>query len=125
MTGKIIMAIASVSGAIAVALGAFGAHKFKAFLTETNRIDVYETAVKYHFIHTLLLLFTGYLLTQEVTNSTLNYSAICNIVGILIFSGSLYILTLTNTPKLGMITPIGGLFLIVAWVLLAVNFFKG
>lgn len=124
MTGKIIMAIASVSGAIAVSLGAFGAHKFKAFLTETNRLDVYETAVKYHFIHTLLLLFTGYLLSQEVTNNSLNYSAICNIIGILIFSGSLYVLTLTDTPKLGMITPIGGLFLIAAWVLLAINFFK-
>ncbi len=124
MTGKIIMAIASVSGAIAVSLGAFGAHKFKAFLTETNRLDVYETAVKYHFIHTLLLLFTGYLLSQEVTNNSLNYSAICSIIGILIFSGSLYVLTLTDTPKLGMITPIGGLFLIAAWVLLAINFFK-
>lgn len=125
MTGKTIMAIASVSGAIAVALGAFGAHKFNAFLTETNRLNVYETAVKYHFIHTLLLLFTGYLITQELNNSLLNYSAICNLIGIIVFSGSLYILTLTDTPKLGMITPIGGLFFIIAWVLLAVNFFKG
>ena len=125
MTGKIIMGIASISGAIAVALGAFGAHKFKTFLTETNRMDVYETAVKYHFIHTVLLLFTGYLMTQELNNNTLNYSAICNLIGIVIFSGSLYVLTLTDTPKLGMVTPIGGLFLIIAWVLLAINFIKG
>lgn len=125
MTGKIIMGIASISGAIAVALGAFGAHKFKTFLTETNRMDVYETAVKYHFIHTVLLLFTGYLMTQELNNNTLNYSAICNLIGIIIFSGSLYVLTLTDTPKLGMVTPVGGLFLIIAWVLLAINFIKG
>ncbi len=122
--GRIIAFIASVSGAIAVALGAFGAHKLKDFLLETKRLEVFETAVKYHFIHTLLLLFIGFLLSN-VKSNTLQYASYVAIAGIVIFSGSLYLLCLTQTPKLGAITPIGGLLLIAAWVLLGVYAIKG
>ncbi|WP_266205438.1 DUF423 domain-containing protein [Pontibacter kalidii] len=114
MTQKIILLIASALGALTVAIGAFGAHALAPMLQATNRVDTFETAVKYQMYHTLALLAVGLLLFQ-VQQPALQVAAWCFFLGILIFSGSLYVLILTGVTWLGAITPIGGTLLIVGW----------
>ena len=115
MTGKIICCIAGISGALAVGLGAFGAHGLEALLTQNGRLDTFQTAVSYHFYHTLLLVGIGIL--ALVKPQWKGYSLITWLlmVGICFFSGSLYILSLTGITWLGAIAPIGGLSFILAW----------
>ncbi|WNB18628.1 DUF423 domain-containing protein [Marivirga arenosa] len=120
MTSKIIIIIGSISGAISVILGAFGAHALKDSLTASGRLDTYETAVKYQMYHSLALILLGMLMLQ-FQHKFLNYASYSFLIGMVIFSGSLYLLCATGITKLGAITPIGGLFLIAAWVLMAIG----
>jgi uncharacterized membrane protein YgdD (TMEM256/DUF423 family) len=120
MTGSRIIAIGALLGALAVALGAFGAHGLRARVTP-ELLEVYETAVRYHFYHALALVFAG--LWAERVGATvvppgLIPAAICFVLGIAVFSGSLYLLVLTGMRWLGAITPLGGLALIAGWLLL-------
>lgn len=117
---KTFIAIAALSGALAVAIGAFGAHALAPKLEAAGRMDTYETAVKYQFYHTLALLFIGIIATKA-PSSTLLWSGYLMIAGMIIFSGSLYILCLTGQRWLGAITPIGGTAFIAAWVLLFIH----
>jgi len=116
--------IAAISGAIAVALGAFGAHSLKAVLTP-DQLQTFETGVKYQFYHTIALLVVG-LLMNSFPSKTLKWSAIFFAGGIICFSGSLYLLAtrsltgIENLSILGPITPIGGLLFILGWVFLFV-----
>ncbi|MFD3000975.1 DUF423 domain-containing protein [Pontibacter toksunensis] len=114
MTQKTILLIATVFGALTVAIGAFGAHALGPMLRETNRVDTFETAVKYQMYHTLALLAVGLLLFR-VEHPALQVAAWCFFLGILIFSGSLYTLCITGITWLGAITPIGGTAMIVGW----------
>ena len=114
--------IASISGALAVILGAFGAHALEASVTP-ERIETWETGVLYHFFHTLLLLFIGNQLQKNESRS-LVWSGRLILAGIIIFSGSLYLLVLTDTGWLGAITPIGGISFILGWFLLATHYYK-
>ena len=96
---------------------AFGAHGLEDLLIENDRVDTFETAVKYQFYHSLALLFIGILMqTNQVKYLTwaTNFFAF----GVLVFSGSLYVLSMTNFTLLGAITPIGGLFFIFGWLAL-------
>lgn len=98
------------SGALAVGLGAFGAHGLASTLEANHTVETWETAVFYHFIHTLVLLWLtdrGRLYRGPVR---------CFGVGMTIFSGTLYVLSLTGIKWLGAITPIGGIALITGWV---------
>ncbi|MCC5939901.1 MAG: DUF423 domain-containing protein [Balneolaceae bacterium] len=106
--------------ALAVAFGAFGAHIVQDALTP-DRFKVYETAVQYHFYHALGLLILGAVAANYEDSKWLTRSAFCLIAGIFIFSGSLYILTLTDTAWLGMITPIGGFLFILGWIFFAIG----
>lgn len=115
---KLFLTIASISGILAVGLGAFGAHALKAKLELEGNLSTFHTAVQYHFYNTLGLLFIGILLTKY-SNPYLSISGYLMMIGMLIFSGSLYLLAITNTKWLGAITPIGGLGLIGAWACLA------
>lgn len=108
--------------ALAVILGAFGAHALKERIP-TDLLQVYETGVKYHFYHALGLLLVG-MLSIQMPSNLISWSAICLVVGIILFSGSLYVLAITGIKWLGAITPIGGLSFIVGWVLLAVAVWK-
>lgn len=104
--------------ALAVALGAFGAHGLKEMLSD-EMLNTFETGVKYHFYHALGLLVIS-LTAQLMPNSALlQWSGWLMIAGITIFSGSLYILSVYGIKWLGAITPIGGLCFIGAWILLA------
>jgi uncharacterized membrane protein YgdD (TMEM256/DUF423 family) len=110
--------IASISLALAVSVGAFGAHALKNILAETGKTEVFETAVRYQFYHSLGLFLVG-LLAQKYQNKFLNYAGYLFILGMLLFCGSLYTLALTGFTKLGMIAPFGGFAFIVGWLFCA------
>ncbi len=116
---KLVLIFASISGALAVGLGAFGAHALKAKLESSGNLDTYNTAVQYQFYHTIVLLFIGFLMTKY-SSQWLTTSSYAMMLGIIIFSGSLYVLAITNIKWLGAITPIGGLGFICGWAFLAV-----
>ena len=119
MSGKNILLLAGISGALAVGLGAFGAHGLEPILIQNGRLDTFETAVSYHFYHTLGLLGLGILALIKPDWKGLSLAAWGMFLGILIFSGSLYILSLTGITWLGAITPIGGVGFILGWLALA------
>lgn len=116
------------SGALAIALGAMGAHFLKSqvdagILTAAN-LQSFETGVRYHVYHSIVILFIG--LTADRFNNTLvNKAAYCFMIGTVLFSGSIYLLSTANLIGftaihwLGPITPLGGLFFIAGWLLLA------
>lgn len=123
MTAKRMIAIAAFSMALAVALGAFGAHGLKAILSEKS-LETWHTANLYHVVHSLGLLSIG--LTQlhnrRVRFAPLAYKLM--LVGILIFSGSLYALAISGIGILGAITPIGGIALIASWILFGIGMLR-
>ena len=121
-----IVRIATILGILAIILGAFGAHALKKILT-TEQLVTFETGVKYQMYHALLLLFVGLSLqVSEIAKRRIFYFAVA---GVLCFSGSIYLLatndlTTFDFKKIGFITPIGGLLLIVAWMCLFIDFLK-
>ena len=112
-------AIAAVFLALAVGMGAFGAHGLKARL-DAYHLDIYRTAVLYHFLHALGMLIVA-TLPRTGTLSAESANSVCWLLaaGILIFSGSLYLLAVTGVTLLGAITPFGGVAFILGWLLLA------
>ncbi|WP_281616107.1 DUF423 domain-containing protein [Flammeovirga sp. SubArs3] len=115
-----IIIIGSIFCALAVAIGAFGAHGLKGVLEANGRLETFETGVKYHFYHGLGLLLLG-ALADKIEQNWLKWAAVFMVIGILIFSGSLYILSITGINWLGAITPIGGVGFIAAWIALALG----
>lgn len=114
MSNQVILIIASFLAALAVGLGAFGAHALENTLTP-KRLETWNTAVTYHMWHALALI--GLALVSKVFEVDLIWSLGLITAGIFIFSGSLYLLCLTDTGWLGAITPIGGVCLILGWIL--------
>lgn len=119
MNSKQLLVTASLLGMLSVALGAFGAHALKDQLAIHQRTDTFELAVRYQFYHTLVLLFLG---LKSTANNKL--SGWLFLAGIVLFSGSLYFLALTNSTALVLVTPIGGVLLLAGWVHLAWSFLK-
>ena len=113
---KLFLILASISGAVAVILGAFGAHVLKNIISP-ELMDVYKTGVQYQFYHTFALLFVAILIHLHNSRS-LKYAAWLFFIGILLFSGSLYLLAFTGIKILGIITPFGGVAFIGGWVCL-------
>lgn len=107
---------------LAVLFGAFGAHALKSRLS-TDLLAVWKTANEYHFYHALGLILIG-VLARQMQGSALDAAAICMIAGLLLFSGSLYLLALTGVRWLGAITPLGGSLFLLAWLCLAWAVFK-
>lgn len=114
---KLLLQLGGVLGVLSVAIGAFGAHGLKDYLTKTERLDVFETAVKYQFYHTFAIIIVAVLM-NNFDNKLLTYSGFAFAAGIVLFSGSLYALIGTQITKFGAITPLGGLLFIVGWVLM-------
>ncbi len=104
--------MAGVAGFLAVALGAFGAHGLHEVLTTNEHVDTWETAVLYHFVHALALLVLGF------SSAPPRVASLAFLSGIVLFSGSLYVLSLTGFSKLGAITPLGGLAFLAGWGIL-------
>ncbi len=122
---KIILATTAILGAVGVALGALGAHRLEGVLT-VSQLETWHTAVKYQMLHVLVILI---LLLNS--GSKMSLPANFFLVGIFLFSGSLYLLSAKDllglgnyTKILGPITPIGGLLLIIGWIILAIQFLK-
>jgi uncharacterized membrane protein YgdD (TMEM256/DUF423 family) len=110
--------IAAISGFIAVALGAFGAHGLKN-IASAEMVSIFKLAVEYQFYHTFALVSLAFA-AQWLSTKWLNWSAGFFIVGTLLFSGSLYLYALTQAKWIGPITPMGGLCLLIAWALFAI-----
>ena len=118
---KSLLIIGSVFAALSVLLGAFGAHGLKNRLSIED-LAIYETAVRYQMYHALGILLMGvasFYLTEKLVSSPAYFL----ILGIIIFSGSLFLLVFTNLRWFGAITPIGGLCLIIGWLLFAYNIY--
>lgn len=123
---KSILVTASILGILSIVLGAFAAHGLNSLIS-AEMIDTFETGVKYQMYHAILLLFVGSttLVTQKA-KKTIFYLVL---VGVLFFSGSIYglatnVLSSFDFKSIGFITPIGGLLLILSWVVLLINFLK-
>jgi uncharacterized membrane protein YgdD (TMEM256/DUF423 family) len=114
---RLFLQAGSILGAIGVMVGAFGAHALKAMLTESGRFDTFETGVRYQFYHAIALILVG-ILSKEFVSKTINYAGYCFLVGVLIFSGSLYLICFTGINAFGAIAPIGGTLMVVGWLLL-------
>jgi uncharacterized membrane protein YgdD (TMEM256/DUF423 family) len=112
--------IGSLSLFLSVALGAFGAHALRDQLSDRMR-EVFETAVRYQMIHSITILIAGILIDR---GAFFQYAGWLYIVGIILFSGSLYLLAVTNIRTLGMITPLGGLAFLAGHVLLLLAFWR-
>lgn len=110
MTSAVCLRIAAVSGFLVVALGAFGAHGLKEILVKHGTLDIWEKAVLYQMFHTLALLLAA---SRPNVNAV---AAVCFLLGMIIFCGSLYGLAITNIRWLGAITPLGGVGFLMGWV---------
>ncbi len=108
---------------LGVAFGAFGAHALKTSLS-TEALAIYRTAVDYQMWHALGLLCIGILNQQSPEIKVLRWSGWLMFSGIILFSGSLYVLAYTNTTWVGMITPIGGVCFLLAWLFLCLSFHR-
>ncbi len=112
-----------IAAGLAVFIGAFGAHGLKDLLSENQKITVFETGVKYQFYHAIAILIIG-LITQFFDSNWFTKSYYCMILGIVFFSGSLYLLSILNINLLGIITPLGGLLFLVGWLFLILGIKK-
>jgi uncharacterized membrane protein YgdD (TMEM256/DUF423 family) len=132
LSARFYLLVSALSGLLSVTLGAFGAHGLKKVVS-TDMLVAYQTGVQYQFIHSLVLLALAILLLMPAIKPAvadkLKWSANLMLVGILLFSGSLYTMTLMSVTGgfpawLGPITPIGGLAFIMGWIFLMVAAFK-
>lgn len=120
---KTFIIIGAINAFLSVALGAFGAHGLEGRV-EPKYLANWQTGVQYQMFHAVGLMIVGILAGQIASSSLLNWSGWLMLAGIIIFSGSLYVLTLTGISILGAITPIGGVSFLVGWVLLIIAMVK-
>ena len=118
---KSYLIIGALLAGLAVVLGAFGAHGLKSLLT-SQQLNTFEIGVRYQMYHALALLILPAL---SITSTWGNRVAFCFVVGTVLFSGSLYALSISGIKWFGPITPLGGLFFIVGWGLLVIGLIKG
>lgn len=123
LSSKNILILAALVGFSSVAIGAFAAHALKGLLPSYALMWV-DTAVKYQMLHGGALLILAFALKQWPKWRAIQWAAVSFLLGILLFSGSLYIMAATQIKALGMITPIGGFALLVGWLCLLVAAFK-
>ena len=120
---KILLSIAACSAMLSVILGAFAAHGLKTKLSETL-LNTFQTGVQYQMYHSLAIILL-IILYRQMPQSLLLYSAGFMVTGIVLFSGSLYMLAITQIKWFGPITPLGGVCFIVGWALLIAAALKG
>lgn len=120
---KTFIVIGAINAFLAVALGAFGAHGLKDRL-DAHYLDIWKTGVQYQMFHATGLLIIAMLLGKVGTSSLFTWSGWLMLAGIIFFSGSLYVLSLTKIGPLGAITPIGGVLFLTAWVLMILGAIK-
>ncbi|GMR01390.1 MAG: DUF423 domain-containing protein [Gammaproteobacteria bacterium] len=119
-TVNLIIAVGAFNAFIAVAAGAFAAHGLKDILS-VEYLNTFKTAADYQMMHGIGLILIG-ILNKQNTNRCNVAAAVFMFIGIILFSGSLYLLTLTETRWLGIITPFGGICFLIAWLTLGFNY---
>lgn len=122
MKNQTTLILGAVFMALGVLLGAFGAHELKSSLSP-EMLAVYKTGVEYQFYHSLGLLLIG-LIGFQVKSRYIQWSSLLITIGIILFSGSLYVLTLSGIKAIGAITPVGGLSFVAGWIFLAIAIIK-
>jgi uncharacterized membrane protein YgdD (TMEM256/DUF423 family) len=122
-TTKLFLILGGINAALVVMLGAFGAHGLKTKLT-AEMLAVYQTGVHYHLFHALGLLAVGLVATQIADSVWLKWSGWLMLAGIILFSGSLYVLSVSGLRWLGMVTPFGGVAFIAAWIVFVIAIVK-
>jgi uncharacterized membrane protein YgdD (TMEM256/DUF423 family) len=115
---KTFLFLGSALAFLSVALGAFGAHALKSRIS-SDMLSVYETGVHYHMVHALALILIAILSDKMKYSSLIPWSGWSLTIGIVLFSGSLYALSITGIRTLGIITPFGGMAFLIGWALLA------
>lgn len=116
---KLFIILGAINAFLSVALGAFGAHGLEGKV-EPRYLEIWQTGVQYQMFHSLGLIAVGILMGNVSTGSLLSWSGWLMLIGIILFSGSLYALTLSGVGVLGAITPFGGVLFLISWVLLIV-----
>lgn len=122
MNQKSNLLMGALLGLSGVALGAFGAHALRPMLSESGRLDTYELAVRYQFYHAFALLAVG-ILQHYLTSKYFKISGLFLGLGVLLFSGSLYLLCFTGVTSFAMVTPAGGVLMIFGWLFMAVGIY--
>jgi uncharacterized membrane protein YgdD (TMEM256/DUF423 family) len=120
---KTFIIIGAINAFLAVALGAFGAHGLKDKL-DPYYLDIWKTGVTYQMFHALGILAVAMLLGKAAASSLFSWSGWLMLLGIILFSGSLYVLSVTKISMLGIITPFGGVAFLTAWVLMIIGALK-
>ena len=120
---KLFLILGSINAATAVSMGAFGAHSLKTKISE-DMLSVFKTAVQYHFYHSLGLLIVGLLTIYLKPEKHIKIAGWMMFIGIILFSGSLYILSSTGIRWLGIITPFGGIAFILSWIYVVIAVWK-
>lgn len=123
MNSNFFLKVGSILGALSVTIGAFGAHLLKPNLLASGHLEIFETAVKYQFYGTFSIIISA-ILSNFYLKRAIKYSAFFFVIGTIVFSGSLYLICLTNKNIFGAIAPIGGLSLIIGWILLFISIKK-
>lgn len=116
-----VVGIACLSSLLAVLIGAFAGHGLAEHLQAMGRVDTFDIANRYHFYHSLALFGIGLWIKIDRGQNTLSVAAVIMVIGLLLFCGSLYGLALSGKTWLAMITPLGGLCFIVAWLICIVS----
>ena len=122
-TAKVFLILGGFNAALVVLLGAFGAHALKARLS-AEMLAIYQTGIHYHLFHALGLIAVGLVATQIPASAYLRWSGWLMLAGIILFSGSLYVLSVSGLRWLGMITPFGGVAFIAAWIVFVIAIAK-
>ncbi len=120
---KLFIQTGAIMAALAVGIGAFGAHGLRNLLQQYGRTANFETAAQYQMYHAIALVLTGLLLIHFPARQ-LVWAGWCFLGGIIFFSGSLYVLSLTNVTKWGAVTPIGGVAFLAGWILLLIGVWR-
>lgn len=120
---KVFVILGSINAFISIALGAFAAHGLKDKLS-AKMLEVFHTGVQYHMMHALGLILIGILSDKLAQTGMISWAGWLMFVGIILFSGSLYLLSTTGISKLGIITPFGGVAFILSWVLVMIAFIR-
>ncbi len=120
---KLFLMLGSINMFLAVGLGAFGAHGLQPKLSE-RMFEIYQTGVQYHMIHAIGILIIAFAADRLGNPAMLSWAGWSMFLGIIFFSGSLYILSISGVKVLGAITPIGGVLFMLGWILLAVAAFR-
>lgn len=119
---KVFLLLGAVMGFLAVGLGAFGAHGLEGKLTE-KALTTWEKAVTYQMFHTMALLVTG-IIGMKIQAASLSWAGWLFFIGIILFSGSLYVYATTHVTFFAMITPLGGVAFLIGWVLIGYTVMK-